>query len=198
MKIKSKKVYDAPRFKNIREVLENSVKLYPESTAFILKEKKENEVTYKNITFTQLQEEVNYLGTALISLGLKGKRIAIISPNRYEWCVSYLAILNGVGIAVPLDKSLPEEELIGSLERSKADAVIFDKKYEETMKKLQKENDKLKKQLQQKENIINKITNYCKFQIEKEKDKFPKPLESKEWLKGRISAFEEILDNKGE
>lgn len=144
MKIKSKKVYDAPRFKNIREVLGNSVKLYPESTAFILKEKKENEVTYKNITFTQLQEEVNYLGTALISLGLKGKRIAIISPNRYEWCVSYLAILNGVGIAVPLDKSLPEEELIGSLERSKADAVIFDKKYEETMKKLQKENDTLK------------------------------------------------------
>ena len=48
-----------------------------------------------------------------------------------------------------------------------------------------------------KEDIINKITNYCKFQIEKEKDKFPKPLESKEWLKGRISAFEEILDNKG-
>ena len=144
MKVKSKKVYDAPRFKNIREVLENSVKLYPESTAFILKEKKENEVTYKNITFTQLQEEVNSLGTALISLGLKGKRTAIISPNRYEWCVSYLAILNGVGIAVPLDKSLPEEELIGSLERSKADAVIFDKKYEETMKKLQKENDTLK------------------------------------------------------
>ncbi len=144
MKVKSKKVYDAPRFKNIREVLGNSVKLYPDSTAFILKEKKENEVTYKNITFTQLQEEVNSLGTALISLGLKGKRTAIISPNRYEWCVSYLAILNGVGIAVPLDKSLPEEELIGSLERSKADAVIFDKKYEETMKKLQKENDTLK------------------------------------------------------
>ena len=133
MKVKSKKVYDAPRFKNIREVLENSVKLYPDCTAFILKEKKENEVTYKNITFTQLQEEVNSLGTALISLGLKGKRTAIISPNRYEWCVSYLAILNGVGIAVPLDKSLPEEELIGSLERSKADAVIFDKKYEETV-----------------------------------------------------------------
>ena len=144
MKVKSKKVYDAPRFKNIREVLGNSVKLYPDCTAFILKEKKENEVTYKNITFTQLQEEVNSLGTALISLGLKGKRTAIISPNRYEWCVSYLAILNGVGIAVPLDKSLPEEELIGSLERSKADAVIFDKKYEETMKKLQKENDTLK------------------------------------------------------
>ena len=68
MKIKSKKVYDAPRFKNIREVLGNSVKLYPDCTAFILKEKKENEVTYKNITFTQLQEEVNSLKIRIAEL----------------------------------------------------------------------------------------------------------------------------------
>lgn len=51
----------------------------------------------------------------------------------------------------------------------------------------------LKEQLQQKEDIINEITNYCKFEIKKEKDKFPCSLESEEWLKGRISAFEEIL-----
>lgn len=63
---------------------------------------------------------------------------------------------------------------------------------------LRKENQQLKEQLQQKEDIINEITNYCKFQIEKEQDKFPKPIESEEWLKGRISSFEEILDNKGE
>lgn len=63
---------------------------------------------------------------------------------------------------------------------------------------LEKENEKLIRKIQQKEDIINKITNYCKFQIEKEQDKFPKPIESEEWLKGRISAFEEILDNKGE
>ena len=32
------------------------------------------------------------LGTSLIHLGLKGKRIAIIAPNRYEWRISYLAV----------------------------------------------------------------------------------------------------------
>ena len=63
-----------------------------------------------------------------------------------------------------------------------------------TIENLQKENQKLKEQLQQKEDIINKITNYCKFQIEKEQDKFPQPLESEKWLKERLSAFEEILD----
>ena len=53
----------------------------------------------------------------------------------------------------------------------------------------------LKEQVQQRDNIIN----YCKFEIKKEKDKFPCPLESEEWLKGRISAFEEILNiDKGE
>ena len=92
----SKKNYDVPKFNNIREILENSVKLYPNRNAFILKNKNEKDVSYTNITFEKLQEDVNGLGTALISLGLKGKRIAIISPNRYEWCVSYLAILSGV------------------------------------------------------------------------------------------------------
>ena len=67
-----------------------------------------------------------------------------------------------------------------------------------TIDEIRKNETVLINELKQKEDIINKITNYCKFQIEKEKDKFPKPLESKEWLKGRISVFEEILNNKGE
>ena len=69
---------------------------------------------------------------------------------------------------------------------------------QDIMSEFTSENQQLKEQLQQKEDIINEITNYCKFQIEKEQDKFPKPIESEEWLKGRISAFEEILDNKGD
>lgn len=81
-------------------------------------------------------------------------------------------------------------------------SITFEPKHSselyDLISKVLKENQQLKEQLQQKEDIINKITNYCKFQIEKEQDKFPKPLESEKWLKGRISAFEEILDNKGE
>ena len=60
--------------------------------------------------------------------------------------------------------------------------------------KLIEENKQLKEQLHLKADIINEITNYCKFQIEKEQDKFLKPLESEGWLKGRISAFSEFLD----
>lgn len=68
---------------------------------------------------------------------------------------------------------------------------VIGKTYDELLR----ENKKLQQKLQQRDNIIN----YCKFQIEKENDKFPFPLESQEWLKGRISAFEEILYiDKGE
>lgn len=138
-----KKIYDVPRFGNIREVIDNSVKLYPDNNAFILKDKKaqsKEEVTYTNITYTQFQKDINSLGTALLNLGLKGKRIAIIAPNRYEWCTSYLAVLDGVGIVVPLDKGLQKNEIESLLERSYADCVIFDKTYIETMNEVKTNN----------------------------------------------------------
>lgn len=65
-----------------------------------------------------------------------GKRIAIIANNRYEWCLAYLTTLCGVGIVVPLDKSLPEGEIESLLQRSYADAVIFEDKYMDVMNKI--------------------------------------------------------------
>ena len=50
---------------------------------------------------------IDALGTALINMGLKNKRIAVIGENRLEWEIAYLAIVCGTGIVVPLDKSLP-------------------------------------------------------------------------------------------
>lgn len=60
---------------------------------------------------------INGLVTALINMGLKGKRIAVIGENRYEWEIAYLAIATGTGVVVPLDKSLPENELRNLIER---------------------------------------------------------------------------------
>jgi len=121
-------------YENIREVLQDATKKYPDNNAFILKNK--DGQTYKNITFTKMREDINHLGTALLKMGLKDKRIAIISKNRYEWAISYYAVVNGLGIVVPLDKSLPDEEIELSLKRSKADVVIFEDKFEQTIKNI--------------------------------------------------------------
>ena len=68
------------------------------------------------------------LGTKLIEMGLKGKSIAVIGENRYEWGVAYLAIVTGTGVVVPLDKALPENEIESLIIRSEVEAIFLFKK----------------------------------------------------------------------
>ena len=133
---------EVPKFENIKEIIYNSVKLYPENIAYTIKEKKEGDkVEYKNITFNQLLEDINALGTALYEKGLQGKRIAIIGKNQYHWAISHLACLLGGIVSVPLDKDLQQNELEESLIRSKVDGIIFDEKLAEKINVI-KENEK--------------------------------------------------------
>ena len=90
---------------------------------------------YKEITHNEVRKMVDGLGTKLIDMGLKDKRIAVIGENRYEWEIAYLSIVCGTGTVVPLDKSLPENELESLIERSKAEAIICSQKYVEILKK---------------------------------------------------------------
>ena len=127
-------------YNNIKDVIKTSVARYAEDIAFTIKNKKGKDTTYRKINYKELYDEINALGTAMLSLGLKGKRVAIIGKNRYEWVLGYCTVLMGVGIAVPLDKALPEQEIISSLQRSKADVIIFEDVLLETMQKIKKQN----------------------------------------------------------
>ena len=136
-----KKIRESKIFKNVREVIDNATNLYPNNVAFIIKEKEGKDIKYIKITYKEFKEQINYLGTALIDLGLKDKRIAIIGKNRYEWALTYFSVLGGVGITVPLDKGLKEEEIISCLVRSKADCIVFEKEYLDVMKKAKENKD---------------------------------------------------------
>ena len=129
MEDKRMNLYEATEFYNIREIIKNSVKKYPTNIAFIIKEKNDDKVNYKKITYKEFDEQINSLGTAFMDMGLKDKRIAIIGKNRYEWMITYFAAVNGTGVVVPLDKGLPEQEIEDSLVRSKADAIVFEESY---------------------------------------------------------------------
>ncbi len=118
--------FEYSNFNNVKEIVYDVVKKYPNNKAFIIKNKEEKKVTYRNVTFTELLEDVNNFGAGLYKLGLKNKKIAIISKNRYEWVLSYITILLGNMVAIPLDKGLTEIEIENSIERSHPDALIFD------------------------------------------------------------------------
>ena len=144
--MKLKKLYKAERFENIRDIMNNAVKLYPNNIAFKIKHKDGKNVSYTDITYSDMQKDINEFGTGLVALGFKDKRVAVIGKNSYEWALTYCAVLEGVGVLVPLDKGLPEAEIELSLKRSKAEAIVFDKQYEEIICKIMQNNETSLKQ----------------------------------------------------
>ena len=127
---------------DLKDMLNKTRELYGDKPGYKTKIGKGQ---YKTYTHNEIRDMINYLGTALISLGLKGKRIGVIGENRYEWELAYLSVVCGVGIVVPMDKSLPANELEEVIERSEVEAIFYSKKYEETIKKIKySEKNKLK------------------------------------------------------
>lgn len=116
-------LYTVRPIKNLKEMLNSSAEIYGKKAAFLVKSN--DSPNYGPKSYEQFKADVDALGTALVNLGLKGGKIVIIGENRYEWSVSYLAVVNGTGIAVPLDKELPGHEIKNLIERSAADAIIY-------------------------------------------------------------------------
>jgi len=116
-------LYEVRKIRDLRDMIDQSAALYAEKTAFLVKPVKGGD--YAPVTYAQYHRDVRALGTAFLSLGLAGGRIAVIGENRYEWCVAYLAAVNGVAVVVPLDKELPATEIQNLLSRSRTDAVVF-------------------------------------------------------------------------
>ena len=112
-------------FKDLRDLLETSERLYSNEIAF--KTKKKGAI--EEVTYAKFAKDVRSLASYLLSLNMKNKRVAVISANRYEWCMSYFATLTSDLTIVPLDKSLPEAEFHSLIERSQADVIIYEDKY---------------------------------------------------------------------
>ena len=132
-----KPIYDVMKFRDLKEMLQKSGEAYGDRPAYIFKTEEEGK--FREITHKEFRNDINNLGTALIDLGLKNKRIAVISENRYEWCVAYLAIVTGTGVVVPLDRALPDNEIENLILRSEVEAIFYSNKYSEVMKRLKEQ-----------------------------------------------------------
>ena len=126
-----KKLHKCDKFSNLKEMINLSAEKHGDKPAFRFKTDKLGE--FRNITFNDFLNDINALGTKLINMGLSNKRIAIISDNRYEWALAYMAIACGTGVVVPLDKMLPANELESLIIRSGVEAIFYSNKYDEVM-----------------------------------------------------------------
>ncbi len=136
-------IHEFMKFTDLRDMLEKSGELYGDKPAYVFKTEEEGK--FRKITHKEVRDDIKALGTKLVNMGLKDKRVAVISENRYEWGIVYLAVVTGVGIIVPLDKSLPENEIESLIDRSGVEAIFYSEKYDDIMDKIKyKKNTKVK------------------------------------------------------
>ena len=138
MKKSKRKLYEGEVLKDYRELVNRYKSRYANNVAFEYRHDVHDEKTIK-VTYAEFANDIEALGSSLLTLNMENKRVAIIAPNRYEWCVSYLAVETAGLTVVPLDKSLPDNEIESLIIRSKVDTVIFDNKYSEVFKKINQE-----------------------------------------------------------
>lgn len=149
----SERLYEITEITDLKDMLNKTGKMYGDKIAYKIKIE---EGKYKTISHKEVRNMINSLGTALIDIGLKEKRIAVIGENRYEWEIAYLSIVCGTGIVVPIDKALPENELKSVIERSEVEAIFYSNKYEKILNKIKNSNNNKLKYLISMDNEKNK------------------------------------------
>lgn len=112
----------------LRELVHSSAALYKEQAAYLVKDTIGGD--YRPVSFRQVANDMDYLGTALTDLGLSGKKISVIGESRYEWILTYLAVAAGVGVIVPIEKELHTPDIRHLLQRAKVSAIVYSDKME--------------------------------------------------------------------
>lgn len=125
--MKTTPLYEVRDIKDLKDMIRQSAELYSDKAAFLVKKTKGG--PYEEISYSKYRDDVDAMGTSLLDLSGQNSRIAILAETRYEWYVTYMAVVNGTGIVVPLDKEQPEQEIISLLDRAKVDTIVYSSAY---------------------------------------------------------------------
>ncbi len=122
------------KVKSIKEMLDLAVKEAGNKNAFEYK----NGDKIVKITYKQYVDDINSLGTALASLNMHNKHVAIIGENSYKWLTVYLCMLQSTGVFVPVDRELTCLDVINVLKHSDSEVLFFSKKYAQYIPEIKK------------------------------------------------------------
>ncbi|CAD5220460.1 unnamed protein product [Bursaphelenchus okinawaensis] len=105
--------------KTVTQVLQGTVETVPNKDAFVLPHKEYHK------TYLELWDESRRFARGLLYLGLRpGDRIAIWSPNCYEWILTQYAAARAGLILVSINSAYKSTELIHVLEKVGAKALV--------------------------------------------------------------------------
>lgn len=117
--------YPIRKIANIKDMITQSADLFADKSAFMLKN---SSGEYYNVTYKEFYNEINSLGSKLVADGYKDAHIAVMGANSYKWALSYMSIVCGTGVVVPIDKDLPFNDIKNIIEVGEVSAIFLDKK----------------------------------------------------------------------
>ena len=98
-----------------------------------------NRIAYKHrygsqeiqeVTYREFGRDVRSLGSALSELGVDQEHIAMVAENSYPWIRVYFTVLCSRGVYLPVDKELPQEDMLYVLQSGEASVVFYSKRFE--------------------------------------------------------------------
>lgn len=130
-------LYEVTAYTNLRQLMEDRAVNLPDKPVFSYmdyrKEKK------YNISSSQFLNEMQQYGTWLFAQGYRKTKIAILGENSYQWLLSFLSVIGGNNIAVPLDKELSPKAIMELLTDSESRVLIYSDAYIDVIQEIQKE-----------------------------------------------------------
>lgn len=124
--MKNYPLYECTKFNDFKELLEKAVALKDKAAFKYRYEKEVIEVSYK-----EFKKDVDTLGVALCALDLDNTHIAIVGENSYRWINIFLSLLTTRATAVPVDRELPEDQMLNVLDSSDSEIVFYSENFED-------------------------------------------------------------------
>jgi long-subunit acyl-CoA synthetase (AMP-forming) len=115
-------LYETRPVRDLRELMNGAAELYGDRAAYLVR----GAAGFRPVTYREFRSDVSALGAALLADGRLPGRIAIRSKNRYEYVVTYFAVVCGGGVIVPLDPRLPDDEAAGLMRKAEARLLPMD------------------------------------------------------------------------
>lgn len=130
------KLKEVRKINSVKEMLKLAVEEDGDKIAFKYKGKDDKIV---QVIYKQFVRDTEELGTALASIGVQDKHVAMLGENSYKWLTTYLTVLQSTGVFVPIDKELTVKEIINVLKHSDSEVLFYSEKYEKWISQIEDE-----------------------------------------------------------
>lgn len=118
-------LYDVRRITTLKELIDFRAEESPDTAAFTWS------VASKlcTKTYSELKDEIVALDASFVKRNISKTKVAILGENSYPWILSFFSIVYGGNTAVPIDKELSAEDIVGLIKDSGCTHIVFSNTY---------------------------------------------------------------------